>query len=111
MTIVSSGSPSAVDESGMASQRAGAGIRTPAAMMSRTIDFRRAYFHAIMMPVHVDTASASTAAAKNIFVGSELGGGVAGDACVGFGISSFGPSGFAPSDLVELDGATLRRGR
>jgi hypothetical protein len=69
-------------------------------MMSRTIDFRRAYFHAIMMPVHVDTASASTVAAKNIFVGSELGGGVAGDACVGFGISSFGPSGFAQSDLL-----------
>ena len=34
-----------------------------------------------MMPVHVDTASASAVAAKNIFVGSELCGGVAGDAC------------------------------
>jgi hypothetical protein len=63
--------------------------------MSRTIEFRRAYFHAIMMPVHVDTACASAIAAMNIFVGRELGGGVAGDACVGFEISSFGPSGFA----------------
>jgi hypothetical protein len=71
---------SAVDESEMATQRAGAGIRTPAARTSRTIDFRRAYFHGIMMPVHVDMASASAVAAKNIFAGSELGGGVAGDA-------------------------------
>ena len=60
-----------------------------------------------MRPVQVDTASASAVAAKNIFMGSELGGGVAGDACVGFGVSSFGPSGFAPSDLAELGGATF----
>jgi hypothetical protein len=60
-----------------------------------------------MRPVRVDTASASAVAAKNIFMGSELGGGVAGDACVGFGVSSFGPSGFAPSDLAELGGANL----
>jgi hypothetical protein len=55
-----------------------------------------------MRPVHVDTASAG--AAKNIFMASELGGGVARDACVGFGVSSFGPSSFAPSDLAELGG-------
>ena len=65
----------------------------------------------IMRPVHVDTASASAVAAKNIFMASELGGGVARDACVGFRVSSFGPSGFAPSDLAELGGATFRGGR
>ena len=48
-----------------------------------------------MRPVRVDAASASAVAAKNIFMGSELGGGVAEDACVGFGVSSFGPPGFA----------------
>ena len=62
------------------------------------------------MPVQVDTASANAVAAKNIFMGKELGGGVAGDACVGFGGSSFEPSGFAPSDLAELGGATFRGG-
>ena len=60
-----------------------------------------------MRPVHVDAASASAGAAKNIFMASELGGGVASDACVGFGVSSFGPSGFAPSDLGESGGATF----
>src|ERR1700735_511814 len=79
-----------------------AGIRTPAARVSGTIDFRRAYFQPIMRPVHVDTASASVVAAKNILIGSESGGGVAGDACVGFGTSSFGPSGFAPSTSQNL---------
>jgi hypothetical protein len=58
-----------------------------------------------MRPVHVETASASAVAAKNIFMGSELGGG---GACVGIGVSSFGPSSFAPSDLGELGGATFR---
>jgi len=53
-------------------------MRTPAARVSRTIDFRRAYFQPIVRPVHVETASASAVAAKNIFIGSELGGGVAG---------------------------------
>jgi hypothetical protein len=79
----------------------------------QTIDFRRAYFNAIMMPVHVDTASASAVAAKNIFVGSELGGGVDGDACVGFGISSFGPSGFAHETwsnwMEQLSGSKVKR--
>ena len=65
----------------------------------------------MMMPVHVDMASASAVAAKNIFMGSELGGGVAGDACAGFGVSGFGPSGFTPSDVSELGVATFRGGR
>ena len=52
-------------------------MTTPAARVSRTIDFPRAYFQPIMRPVHVDTARASAVAAKNIFMGSELGGGVA----------------------------------
>ena len=56
----------------------------------------------------VDAASASAVAEKNIFIGSESGGG---GACVGFGASSFGPSSFAPSDLAELGGATFRGGR
>jgi hypothetical protein len=41
-----------------------AGIRTPAARVSTTIDFRRAYFQPIMRPVDVDTASASAVAAR-----------------------------------------------
>jgi hypothetical protein len=57
-----------------------------------------------MKPVHVDAASASAVAAKNVFMGSELGGG---GAYVGFGISSFGPSSFAPSDFTELGGETF----
>ena len=65
-------------------------------------DFRCAYFQLTMVPVHVDTASASAVAAKNIFIESASGGGVAGDACVGFGTSSFGPSGFAPSTSQNL---------
>ena len=64
-----------------------------------------------MRPVHVDTASASAVAAKNIFMASEQGGGVARDDCVGFRVSSFEPSGFAPSDLAELGGATYCGGR
>ena len=52
-----------------------------------------------MMPVRVDTASASAVAAKNIFIASELGGGLAGYACAGFGISSFGPSTLAYQTL------------
>lgn len=79
--------------------------------MSRMTDFRRSYFQLIVTPVHVDTASASAVAAKNIFMGRELGDGVAGGVCIGFGGSSFGPSGFAPSDLAELGGATFRGGR
>jgi hypothetical protein len=75
------------------------GMRTTAARMRRAIDFRHAYFHPIMMPVHMDMGSANAIAAKNIFVGSELGGGAAWDACGGFGISSFGSPGFALSDL------------
>ena len=63
-----------------------AGIKTPAARVSRTADFRRAHLQPIMMPVHVDTASANAVAAKNIFVGSELG---VGGACVGLEGSSF----------------------
>jgi hypothetical protein len=112
MTIVSSASP-------LSNKRVGkrytktriAGIWTPAARVSRKIDFRRGYFQPIMRPVHVDTASASAVASKDIFMGSELGGGVAGDAFVGSGVSSFGPSGFAPSDLAELGGATFHGGR
>src|SRR6201986_1266561 len=108
MTIVSSASPTGRKRY---KKTRIAGIRTPAARVSRTIDFRRAYFQPIMRPVHVDMASASAVAAKNIFMGSELGGGVTRDACVGFRVSSFGPSGFAPSDLAELGGATFRGGR
>ena len=66
MTIVSSGAS-------LSSGRIGnGGNKDSCRKDEQTIDFRRAYFHAIMMPVHVDTASASAVAAKNIFVGSEL---------------------------------------
>jgi hypothetical protein len=87
------------------------GIRTPAARVSKKINFRRAYFQPIMRPVHVDAASARAVAAKNIFTGTELAGGIAGGPCVGFGFSTVARSGLPPSGFEESGGATFRGGR
>jgi hypothetical protein len=49
------------------------GRAVPAARISRTEDFLRAYFHPITTPVQDDVINASAVAAKNILIGSGLG--------------------------------------
>ena len=83
-------------------------MTTPAARVSRTIDFRRVYLQPMMRPVQVDSASASAVAAKKIFMGSELGGR---GACASFVVLGFGTSSFAASDLAALGRITFREGR
>jgi len=78
MTIVSSASTHRGTIGKVYTKTKVAGIRTPAARVSRTAISGAHTSNSTIMPVHVDTASAIAVAAKNIFIGSELGGGVAG---------------------------------
>ncbi len=70
------------------------GTRIPAASTAKTYDLRRAYFHAMTMPVQVEITNASAVAAKKHFIGSGFGAADVVNGSGGFGAAGFGASGF-----------------
>ena len=70
-----------------------------------TTDLRRAYFHDMKMPVHVEITRPRAVAAKNIFMGSGL---RAGEGSAGAGERAFTVSALGASVFAGADGAGFR---
>ena len=93
----------------MRSRSSGTAIPAVSTPTNRTL--RRAYFHAMKSPVHVDVTRARAVALKNTFMGSGLGTGEAGADGEDFGASDLGTSGLGLSGFTLTGGGALRVGR